>query len=89
MYNRFLNVVNFAIDTFVPLVKFNSSCSKYMRKILSKKNFLWNKYKLSKDLSDLVKFKQCNALFKKEALKTRIKEEQELCLKICRNFSGF
>jgi len=78
MYDRFLNVVNFAIDTFVPLVKFKSSCSKDMRKILSKKKFLWKKYKLSKDLSDLFNFKKCNALFKKEALKIRIKEEQDL-----------
>jgi len=42
MYNGVFNVVNFAIDTFVPLVKFKSSCSKDMRKIL------WEKVSLEK-----------------------------------------
>jgi len=78
MYTSFLDVINFGIENFVPFFRNKTKYPKTISKILSKKKLLWRKYKLIKDLSDLMKFKQCNALFKKEALKLRINEEQEL-----------
>ena len=67
-----------SIDMFVPFVNHKKLYCPSLKKLLSKKKNLWKKYKATRNILDLNKYKECDVLFRKESVNLKIQEEQNV-----------
>ena len=80
-YSKFLTVVNFAIDTFVPLKKLSYLSTRYPHKILTeqrKKKVLWRKLKKSRSVCMAEKYKNQAKLVKSRIKRFYADNERKL-----------